>query len=595
MSGFQKEDGMKKIWRFLVGLFAVIGVLTAVLLGVGGHMAFKEHHAVPQLSDNIVVTLDFQRPLVGHINMSPFDLAFADQPLVISDVIAGFERAAKDKRVKAVIARFGYEHPEWASIQEVRDAVRRFQSSQKPNYAYGENFGDLGQGPSLYYWASAFDQLWLQPVGQVGLSGLMIEMPFAKTALAGLGIKADFIRKEDYKSAMDSFLYDETTGPVRENYQQLLQAMAGQLTSDVAAARGIEQKDVESFLAAGPFTAAEALQLNLIDKIAYADELEQKIKKDYGEGVDFVDVQDYLALSDKDQNLEPKATVAVIYAAGMIQSGESDVGGFAGETIMGGDTIAGAFYDAAEDKDVKAILLRLDSPGGSPAASETIRRAMVKAKEAGKYVVVSMSNVAASGGYWVAMEADKIVAMPGTITGSIGVIAGKFSAAEAFKKLGIGWSRIEVGQGGGMWSPTTGFSEKERARLNVLVEDTYRTFQQSVMKTRKISADKIAAVTGGRVFTGADAKTAGLVDELGGMKTALGLIRTHLALAEDAPLALLTLPAPEDPFDQAFSLLKNFGVTLSWLHQIRTQVTMIFGTGIFGAGVTTNRVLFTYP
>jgi protease-4 len=231
-----------------------------------------------------------------------------------------------------------------------------------------------------------------------------------------------------------------------------------------------------------------------------------------------------------------------------------------GETALGADKISEAFHDAAEADDVKAIVFRIDSPGGSPEASETIRRALLEAQKKGKPVIVSMGEVAASGGYWVAMNADRIIAEPATLTGSIGVFAGKFTVGGLTQKIGVNLETLKTTDSAGMWSMTDEFTPPQLARVNALLDNTYQAFKKNVSDARKIPIEKMPDIAKGRVWTGEQALPIGLVDALGGYRQALDAVREKLKLGKDAPLALEPYPPPETPYDRVLKFMKNFGV-----------------------------------
>jgi protease-4 len=506
-----------------------------------------------------VLVVDFDEPIVEHEESSPLDLAIHDESTPILHVLHAIDSARNDPRVKGLAARFGSTQPPMAQTQELRAAIARFRASGKFTYAFGSTFGDFGGGNRAYYLASAFENIWLQPVGAVGLTSLALEEPFASAALGKIGVGADFLQREEYKSAMNIFTRDDFAAPVRANMQSLIDDLASQEATDIAADHKWNAEKVMQLMAQGPFTGDEALKAGLVTHIGYADEVDKELKKKAGDDVQQVSVEEYL---DYRAGHRPaKAThIALILGSGLIMDRAPGSSELSGDDVMGADTVAGAFDDATDDKDVKGIIFRVDSPGGSPEASETIRRALMHAQASGKPVIVSMGDVAASGGYWVSMNADRIIAEPGTLTGSIGVVGGKFFLNGLMQKLGVSWEQVSTGTNAGLWSMTKDYTPEQKERVNALLDDTYRTFTQNVAAARKIPPEKIPDIAKGRVFTGAQAEKLGLVDELGGYDVALVAVRKKLNLNPEDAIAIELFPAPLTPVEKVMRILKNVGL-----------------------------------
>lgn len=326
-----------------------------------------------------------------------------------------------------------------------------------------------------------------------------------------------------------------------------------QLVSGIAQGRSIDPAALRQLIDRGPFLDREALDAKLIDRIGYYDEVTDAARERGGANSELLETADYLDAAGPPHRTGP--TIAVIYGTGSIQRGSNGVDPLMGGTSMGSDDIADAFAEAAEDPDVRAILFRIDSGGGSAVASESIRRALVKAKLSGKPVVVSMGEAAASGGYWIAMNADKIVAHPGTLTGSVGVVAGKMVTADLWNRFGIEWGQITRGQNAGMWSSLSPYSESESKRLDTILDDIYGAFVRNIAEARKLPAASVRDIAKGRVWTGSQAKALGLVDELGDMDTALGFAREAAGLPRDADVTLEPFPKPEPQWLQALDLI----------------------------------------
>lgn len=538
--------------RITFGFFAVIGFLVCLLVALGIYAAYQ--HVEPPMPepDKVILALDFTKGLEEKPDTTPF--AFHAQGMVLRDVVRALERGAKDPRVTGVVAKFGPNLPAVAQSQEIRAALKSFRAAGKFAYAFATSFGEFGGGDRAYYLASGFGQIWLQPVGTLGITGLHAEVPFAKDILDKVGVRAAFMQREDYKNVMESLTRSEMSAPARDMTQWLLDDLSAQIRTGIAEGRGLEPEVVRDLINKGPYTADEALAAKLIDKIGYDDELEKLIADKAGADTPYIDPESYLSLNYDAP--KPKATVALIYGTGMIVDGSSEDGFEDG--MMWADDVAAALRDASEDDEVAAIVFRVDSPGGSPVASETIRRAIIKAKENGKKIIVSMGDVAGSGGYWIAMDADHIVADSATLTGSIGVVGGKYVTAELWKKIGVNWAMFNQNANSEMWSFLSDYTPQGQARADALLDDIYRTFTRNVAAARKIPPEKMPEIAKGRVFTGAQAVKLGLVDELGGLDTAFRATRLQIGLQADDPLMFKQFPAPESAADRLFHTVRRF-------------------------------------
>ena len=551
---------------FLLRFFAAVGLILPFLMGLllwrVANSDLWPQQSAQELPDQIVLELDLTHPLVEQ--SSGFELSLpalmeegASQPFF--PIAIALKRAKEDPRVKSVVAHLGPHTPSLVHVQELAAALQDFRKSGKPSYIFSASYGAFGPGGVSYYLASQFEHIWLQPVGSVALTGMGIEAPFAKTALKEWGVKTDFLRREEYKSVMENVSRDAFSPPVKKNMQSMMQSLASQMAKGIAKGRKIELKKAQQFMAEGPYTANEALKKGLVTQIGYEDEMMEKIKEEAGKEGKRVEAETYLYLSGEEKDEETKADVALIYAEGMIA--ETPAKGpyrVAQDSVIDAASVINAFKVAIKDEDIKAILFRVNSPGGSPVASESMRRALLMAKEAAKPVFVSMGRVAASGGYWIAMDAHHIVADPATITGSIGVVAGKIVLGGLYDKLGIKWDSFVTDENAQMSSTRQVFSPRARERMNAMIDETYRIFTDNVAAARKIPKEKIADVAKGRVFTGEQALKVGLVDELGGMETTVAAIKKELKLEPNDKIALVPLPPPETPRAMMMQLVQEF-------------------------------------
>jgi protease IV len=545
--------------QFFTRLFAFIGLVVVLLIGGGIAAAMYFSNRPAPEPNAVILTLDFDQPVTERSSISPLNLALQKEETSLLDILRAIDKAKDDPRVKGIVAHFGSTQPKLAEADEIRAAIKSFRAGGKFTYAFGPTYGEFGQGNRAYYLASAFENIWLQPVGSVALTGLAIEQPFGKTALEKIGVKADFMQREEYKSFMDMATRDDFAAPVRANMQSLLDDLASQVAAGIAESRGWSAAHVHELMARGPFTDEEALKENLVTRLGYFDELDEELDQKAGKEAKSVDADTYLGFVAPVKTT-PKAKIALIYGTGLIMAHDDDAASVTGEKVLGADTIADAFDTAAEDTDVKAILFRIDSPGGTPEASETIRRALIHAQKAGKPVFVSMGDTAASGGYWIAMNADHIIADPATLTGSIGVLAGKFVIGGLLQKLGVNIDGLKTSDNAGMWSMTDNFTPQQRERMNAMLDSAYRAFTQNAADARHIPLDKMPDIAKGRVWTGAQAQKIGLVDELGGFATTLAAIRKNLNLTEKDQISLEIYPAPETPVEKIMKLMKSLGL-----------------------------------
>lgn len=534
----------KKIGRILawiggitVGLVVLTIVLTVVLSG---------EDPVP---DQVILEINLEQGVVEYVPEDPFAKLIADEARSLRDVIGALDAAASDDRVVGLLARGGGAPMGFAQAQEIRDAVLSFGKSGKPTAIFAETFGEFGSGNVGYYLATAFERIYLQPSGDVGLMGLAMEHPFVKGTLDSLGIGVQMDHRYEYKNAMNLYTETKFTDAHREASEALLKSMVDQMVLGISRERGTTPEAVRDLINRGPFLALSAHAEGLVDSLAYWDEVRDLVKSEHSKDAKWLDIKNYLKRIDEKPYSEG-TKVALIYGVGPVHRGKSTYDPLYASGTMGASTLTSAFRDAVKDKDVRAILFRIDSPGGSYVASDAIWREVAKAKKADKPVIVSMGNVAGSGGYFVAMNADKIVAQPGSITGSIGVLAGKFITTEFWKRLGITWDTAQVGENALIWGTGAEFTPEQWARFQTWLDRIYEDFTAKVAEGRNMSQADVHAVAKGRIWTGEDAQSHGLVDELGGMKTAMHLIREALELDTDASLNLVVFPKEKTLIEQ---------------------------------------------
>lgn len=483
----------------------------------------------------------------------------------LSDCLTRFEKAASDEALQGLILRIESPHVGWAKLNEIRHAIAKVRKAGKKVYAY---FDD---GTSMdYLIAVACDEVVMPESGSLMFLGLRAEVSFYKNLFDKLDLKAEMLRVGEYKSAAEPYSRTEMSKEFREEMEAVLDSYFSQMKQIVADARNKTPEQVEDAINAGPFTAGKARELGLIDRIAYPDELETlvkggdakvKITKKYGKkklDTDFsgfagmVKMMDLLMGIEQPKRKTTNPKLAIINAVGPITTGNSASDTFSGDTTIGSETLCKAIRQANEDATVKAIVMRVDSPGGSALASDLIWRELELVK---KPLVISMGDVAASGGYYIAMNADKIFAEPGTITGSIGVVGGKLATQGLFDKVGINTSIITRGKNAGVMSTTTPFSDSERQAMQEMMNDIYKQFTTKAATGRKMEYEKLEKLARGRIYTGLQAKELGLIDEIGTIGDAIAEAKKLAGLKADEKLEKLELPKPVSPFESLFGPL----------------------------------------
>ncbi len=511
------------------------------------------HHGVP---NGCVLELDLRvaPPETGGLDPLAI-ITGGGRPLVLREAVAALHRAAEDPRVAGLIARVQLPAAAAGPVQELREAIAAF-TAVKPSVAWAETY----PGTLSYYLASAFGEVWMQPSGTVGLIGFATNALFLRDALDKAGIEAQFVARGEYKSAANLFTQDRYTDAHREADTRLLESLRGQVWQAIAESRNIGQDSLDGLADRAPLLRDVAVESKLIDRVGFRDEAYARIAELVGaEGVspesgdaDGDDGPPRLFVSRYARatgpggpsipGRGPKSTIAVVTVAGPIVSGRGGSRLPFGSSNAGGDTIAAALREAAHDDSVSAIVLRVDSPGGSVTASETIWREVKKARERGKPVVASMGAVAASGGYYVSMCADAIVANPGTITGSIGVVTGKLIARDLKDRLGVGSDAVRTNANADAWSINAPFTPEQNAQVEAEADLFYTDFVERVADGRNLTVDAVDAVARGRVWTGADALDHGLVDELGGLRAAVRKAKVLAGLDEDDKVRLVSYP-----------------------------------------------------
>jgi len=506
------------------------------------------HHGVP---GGCILELNLQSVPPETAGLDPLRLLTgAGRPMLLSDAVTAIHRAAEDDRVAAMIARVQLAAAPPAAVQELREAVAAF-TAVKPSLAWAETF----PGTLSYYLASAFGEVWMQPSGTVGLIGFASNALFLRDALDKAGIEAQFVARGEYKSAANLFTQDRYTDAHREADTRLVDSLHTQVWQGIAESRGLGTAALDTLADRAPLLREDAVSGGLVDRIGFRDEAYLRIAELSGaENLEEPDGKDappriflsrYAQAGTKGPALpgRKQPAIAVVTVAGPIVSGRGGPQALPlSRSSAGGDTIAAALREAAADDDVKAVVLRVESPGGSVNGSETIWREVCRIRTAGKPVVASMGAVAASGGYYISMPAEVIVASPGTITGSIGVVTGKLVTRELKERLGVGSDAVRTNPNADAWSGNSPFTPEQHAMVEAEADLFYDDFVRRVAQARDMSVEDVDAVARGRVWTGADALERGLVDELGGLRAAVGRAKVLAGLDADAEVRLAGYP-----------------------------------------------------
>jgi protease-4 len=479
----------------------------------------------------------------------------------LETAVGRLDKAAADDKIDGLILKIHSPSIGWAKMNTFRKAIARVQAKGKKVHAW------MADGSNTdYVLASACDNVAMPQPGTLMLVGIRAEITFYKNLFEKIGVKADMLRVGEFKSAAETYTRSDMSPEFRLEMEEIIDDRYKQLVETIAGSRKMVPEKVTAAIDEGPLTAQQAKKLGLIDRLAYEDELEGdlakqaegktfKVVKKYGKkkaDMDFsgfggmMKMMEMLMGVEQPKRKSSNPKLAIIHASGMIMTGKSQSDFLTGESVMGSDTMIKAIREANKDATVKAIVLRVDSPGGSALASDLIWHELELIE---KPFVVSMGDVAGSGGYYIAMGADRIFADPGTITGSIGVVGGKFALNGLYKKVGITTEVISRGKNSGVLSSTHGFNDNERDSMQRLLNDVYDQFTTKAAKGRKMDHAQLEKLARGRVYTGSAALKIGLVDELGTLDDAIAYSKKQLGLAPDAKMEQLILPKATSPLE----------------------------------------------
>ena len=489
------------------------------------------------LPGNMVLSLDLRKPLA---DSSPSEFTLGARSVTVMDIVLGLDAAQRDKRVKGVFVRVGSANLPVSQAEEIGTALKRFRASGKFVIAHAQGFDDSGLGD--YLAAAAAGQIWMQPRSPFGAAGEGGGELFLRGLLDKIQAEPQIVKRAEYKSGADMYMEKGMTAADREQLTALMQSWYDNAVMGAATDRKLDKNALKAAFEASPQLTEDAKKAGLIDKIGYDDDALGAAIKLAGARAESVPMAQYVRAKNEASRYGKDRQIALVEAAGDIVEGTASGDLFGGDSVIAGDDMARAIRQATRDKDIKAIILRVDSGGGSATASDQILDAVKKAQAAGKPVVVSMGSVAASGGYYIAASADKIVAEPGTITGSIGAYSGKVAIGKSLGVIGVGTDQVGVGRNALMNSSLTPYTPDQLAALNVQTDAIYTDFMQKVAAGRKLPLAKVQEIARGRVWSGADANARGLVDELGGFWTAVDLAKKQARIAASEPVVFERYP-----------------------------------------------------
>lgn len=546
----------KRRWRRIVLL---------LLIAVAGWTLLQTWTKVPVIREGSVLFLDLQGEYAEGAPDRFFSAVLGGERFSLFEVVHVIRDARQDPRIKGLIVRLGHLETGWAKAQDIRDALLYFRSSRKPLAAYLEH--EFTNSTLEYYVASAAPNVYVPPAVSAPITGLLAQVTFLGGLWEKLDVEMAVERIGAYKTAGDQLDRKTMSPQHREMSNWLLDSIYEQLVGGIADARGLERDAVRRLIDSAPMTADDLVRGGLADGQKYLAEIRRDLK---AEGKKLLEADDYHRAGGYVPADRSDRSIAVIYAVGPILRGESDGSAFGGSPTVGADTLAEAFDQAAQDDGVAAILFRIDSPGGSALASDLIWEATQRARKK-KPVIVSMSDVAGSGGYYVAAGASRIFAQPGTITGSIGIVVSRPNIGGLLAKLGVTSETIGRGEMANLSSVTTSLRPAERERVLASMRTTYDLFVHRVAGGRGMTYDEVDAVGQGRVFTGAQAVERKLVDELGGFMAALEAAKKAAGIPPSRAVPLAFYPKPKPVFERLAELIgARTGVRLPrWLGQTR--------------------------
>jgi protease-4 len=518
---------------FLLVFLVALVVVFLLLLWVGEGV---------YIHDGSALVLDLGAPIEEQRPGGAIGELTGPRVLLMHQISTALRVAKNDPRIAGLVVKIAPLDAGWGKAEEIRELIRDFSKSKKPSICYLE--GEI-IGNREYFLASGCDQVWIIPSGVLGTTGMMAQSTFYKGTLEKLGIEPNVFGIAEYKTYRNQFTEKKYTAAHRESAEGLLRSIFDHYVAQGAQARKMKREEFLALLEQGPYLPAEAQENKLLDKVAYWDEVRNYFDEKH-DGWEPVEVTRYF----KQIPNTGFESIAVVRASGDIVMGGSGYDSWSG-FIMGSDSVIADLRRAREDDSVKAIVLRIDSGGGSAAASELIRREVELAMDA-KPVVVSMADVAASGGYWIAMSAKRIIAEPTTVTGSIGVVFGKMNVSGLYTLLGLSTDHVATHENATILWEQQNFTPAQRESVMKFMDDTYANFTAGVAEGRGLKPEAVEKIARGRVWSGAQARGFKLVDEFGGLDRAIAVARDLAKIDADRAVRILMLPQEKTVFQELF-------------------------------------------
>lgn len=549
-----------RLVRWILGILTLL-VFTTVAIG---WFSILSGPTIDQDS-TLLVTLDGPLPESPTLDLGV--LLGGEPQQTLRSLLFNLERAAEDDRIKGVVLNVKQPQIGFGQLQEVASAMARFRESGKYSIGFMETAGEISRGDGALALASLADEIVVTPPGNVNLIGLRAEPMFYAGTFDKLDIDVHFEKRGQYKSAANQFTHTKMDKPTRTSLQDLFNDIQDGLTRLIARRRKVQVPVVEEWINRGPYTSQEAESLGIVDRVAYWDEILTDLSERAGREDSLVSAGTYWS-EKKPHNTGEK--IALIYGEGPVMRGESD-SALSGDAVMASTTLTGAFRDIRKSG-AKAVVFRVDSPGGSYIASDLIRREVELTKKAGIPVVVSMGNVAASGGYFVSMEADHILSNGGTITGSIGVYTGVVDLTGAYAMLGITSDPLQTAPNADTFSALAPIDERRKRISARFADRVYEDFTKKVSENRKLTRTEVETVAQGRVWSGRAALERSLVDSLGGLRDAMEKAKALAEINANTSIDLDVWPRADDPTQTLRNILRGTIQTAKTLDRARAPL-----------------------
>ena len=527
-----------KITLLVLAILISVGVFYYLLLS-----SFME--SAPPISRDSYLELNIYGEIPERSYSDPFSRIFTSEPPSMEGLLDCINKAAIDPKIKGIVLRPLGSSIGWGKIEELRDALFQFQKTGKPVYVYLEMAGNRD-----YYLSLTGDMIFGSPTGMLMINGLLGGSYFIKGTFDKIGVEADFIAHGKYKNAPDIFTRSDMSPAQREVINSILDDYFGRYVKSIGEERDLDQETVRKLINRGMYTISDAVEKGLADTVMYFNEFKDYLKKMNGRSPRFVSYGRYKKIPLSKLGVKARQTIAIIYCSGTIVSGVGD--DMSDDGMIISDGMANTIREVANDNNIKGIVLRVDSPGGSGIASDIIWQEVFEARKK-KPVIVSVSDMAASGGYYISVSADSIVCEPSSIIGSIGVFAGKFSLKDLYKKLGINKVEIPRGENSDIFSEHNKFSDEQRTLIKQGIDEFYQIFVDKVAEGRVMTDEEVDAIGQGRVWTGDQAMKNGLVDKIGGIKTAINMVKKMCGIPEGQAVYVRRLPRQKSLLDRLLS------------------------------------------